>query len=96
MSGIRVGAMLSATADGLCNFLGFGVKTEEVPPSEVSDFHFKHQITNPKITLDSGDVVWGMQCWWGDESRFREKLSKYKTINLVKIDGSLLQENYAL
>jgi len=22
---------------------------------------------NPRITLDGGGVVWGQQCWWGDE-----------------------------
>jgi hypothetical protein len=26
---------------------------------------------NPMITLDSGDVVWGYECWWGTEDRVR-------------------------
>ena len=28
--------------------------------------------TNPRILLDSGEYVWGMQCWWGNDSRFDE------------------------
>ncbi len=26
--------------------------------------------TNPKIQLDSGDVVWGAECWWGPEEAY--------------------------
>jgi len=25
--------------------------------------------TNPMIRLDNGNVVWGFQCWWGDEEK---------------------------
>lgn len=27
---------------------------------------------NPRITLDSGDIVWGCECWWGPEHDLRE------------------------
>lgn len=29
--------------------------------------------TNPCIELDQGGVVWGCQCWWGEEEPSREK-----------------------
>jgi len=32
-------------------------------------------LTNPKIVLDDGQIVWGCQCWWGDSERLeREQL----------------------
>ena len=40
---------------------------------------------NPRIRLDSGDVVWGRECWWGDEERVRAEVSKYKQVKMVKI-----------
>ncbi len=48
----------------------FGVGTyvgDETPPDFPPDFK------NPKIELDGGGVVWGMQCWWGPEERQDEK-----------------------
>jgi hypothetical protein len=26
--------------------------------------------TNPKILLDTGEVVWGAECWWGPEAAY--------------------------
>jgi hypothetical protein len=26
--------------------------------------------TNPKIRLDSGQELWGCECWWGDAEQF--------------------------
>lgn len=39
-------------------------------------------ITNPRIRLDRGGVVWGMQCWWGPEDTFDEWVGDRK-INIV-------------
>ncbi len=33
-----------------------------------------HHQTNPRIRLDSGDVVWGCQCWWGSEEAARKAI----------------------
>ncbi len=41
---------------------------------------------NPKILLDSGDVVWGCECWWGPEAEVkaeREKLDEIIDISLA-------------
>lgn len=43
---------------------------------------------NPCIHLDSGDIVWGMQCWWGPEERF-EGWVKGRKVELVPVpDGN--------
>lgn len=41
---------------------------------------------NPRITLDSGDVVWGCQCWWGPEESVRAKIAG-RAVELVDLDG---------
>ena len=30
---------------------------------------------NPRITLDSGEVVWGQECWWGPEDELPERVA---------------------
>ena len=40
-------------------------------------------ISNPRITLDSGDVVWGAECWWGAESHIQDKMMTAKTVTIV-------------
>lgn len=27
--------------------------------------------TSPRIRLDNGKTIWGCECWWGDEEKFR-------------------------
>jgi hypothetical protein len=31
----------------------------------------KIQSKNPKIELDSGETIWGCECWWGPEDEFK-------------------------
>ena len=45
----------------------------------------KHAFKNPKILLDSGDVVWGMECWWGSETKVKQMLENRK-VTLVAIE----------
>jgi hypothetical protein len=63
--GERVFAVESATESEVRLF-GRGVYDGEFNPPFASDVP---QFTNPRITLDDGRVVWGMECWWGAESR---------------------------
>ena len=41
---------------------------------------------NPKIVLDSGDVVWGGECWWGPVEGFTKEVGarKLTTVPLPK------------
>lgn len=80
--GMRVGAILSSTAHAV-NFLGYGVYDGDLACPLLGGF------PNPRITLDNGEVVWGCQCWWGDEARIRKQIEEAKaqghTINEVKL-----------
>ncbi len=59
--GDRVGAILSSK-DGEVKFLGFGVYVGDKIPlgaaGWLAEGAVEHKITNPKIELDSGKVVW--------------------------------------
>jgi hypothetical protein len=87
--GGRVGAWLSLLPDeGRGLFLGFGTYVgDEVPPNEgqtsLTAFLSGQRRTNPKILLDSGEVVWGCECWWGPEDE--AKAEKAKLITVVEI-----------
>lgn len=84
--GDRVGAILGAK-DGVVEFLGYGeYKGEEVPETAVGWIAEAAQnagITNPKIELDNGSVVWGCECWWGPEDTIQSRLQEYdKVVNV--------------
>ena len=81
--GSRVGAILSAN-DEVVNLLGYGVYSgDEIPPD---GFLNEAGATNPKITLDNGDVVWGYQCWWGPEDEVKNSIAGRKIINAKVTD----------
>lgn len=67
--GDRVAAIFKA--DEKCMHLfGYGTyQGDHVPePGEVKSFGIDFGevgISNPKIELEYGEVVWGCQCWWG-------------------------------
>ncbi len=75
--GDRVGVFFSSTKKKV-KLIGFGVYLgEEIPPPGVMflglDMHSKGWET-AKIQLDSGEIVWGCEGWWGAE--------KYANLNL--------------
>jgi len=45
---------------------------------------------NPCIRLDSGVVVWGMQCWWGDEERVKKMIGSRRVV-IVDVDDKPLE-----
>lgn len=75
--GSRVGAILSADEREVL-LIGFGVYVgDEVPGPEAAGMaRLLHEIDrpNPCIRLDSGEKVYGAECWWGDEERVRASI----------------------
>jgi len=66
--GSRVVALRNTISD-VAYVYGFGVYVGDEPfPTG-----WMVGIPNPKIVLDSGEVVWGCQCWWGCEEAFNQK-----------------------
>lgn len=73
--GDRVGAMLSMTNERAVQFLGYGVYE--------GDFNYpgmKSEFPNPRIRLDNGEVVWGMECWWGPEESVKQRLTDHSVV----------------
>ena len=94
--GIRVGTMQSATKDEV-NLFGYGIyEGDFVPPHEVvGPFGTMDDVeqsdgtmglSNPRIRLDDGDVVWGCECWWGAEETFREAIEGRRVIKVSVAD----------
>ena len=88
--GDRVGAV--SHSDGKVTYLfGYGTYDGDVvPPPGVQAMGIElHElgVANPKITLDSGKVVWGCECWWGTEAAVRKRLSGFDIV-AVDIDES--------
>lgn len=86
--GTRVGAILSADQDEV-NFLGYGVyEGEFVPDVDIPGFPgllAEMGIPNPRIRLDSGETVYGCECWWGEEDKIREKVEDGRKVNHVSV-----------
>jgi hypothetical protein len=89
--GERVGCFLSIVGDTAL-FLGFGVYVgDEVPPNDgrksLTEFLAGERRSNPKIVLDSGDIVWGCECWWGPEDEVKDQLTKLKVKNVSIVEA---------
>lgn len=83
--GTRVGAILYSTEKEV-GFLGYGTYVgDEIPPLEVGGLLHTAGIPNPKIELDSGKVVWGIECWWGDADIIKAKIAQ-STQKIKNID----------
>ena len=72
--GERVGAIRDANTE-VVNFFGYGVFDGDQKHPDMG-------FPNPHITLDSGEVVWGCECWWGPEDKIKAKIGDRK-INIV-------------
>lgn len=81
--GQRVGAVCGSVDNGI-EFFGYGVYVgdEEMPVGAPGVFGPAQQgdPPNPKIVLDSGEVVWGCQCWWGPEEKVKKNLEGQNVI----------------
>lgn len=54
----------------------------EVPPEgrpTMAQLLHEAGVANPKILLDSGEVVWGCEVWWGDYQDMQRTLKGHET-----------------
>lgn len=86
---MRVGAFLDIRVNGAVSFLGYGEYTGESLPDEglsgFSEILRKSGVKVPRIVLDSGEVIFGCECWWDEEYKVREVLSNSQKIVQVSI-----------
>jgi hypothetical protein len=75
--GSRVMAVRSAS-ESTIELFGYGVyRGYAVPWDDEPEY------LNPQILLESGEYVWGMECWWGSEEGFKEK---YPNAEIVQVE----------
>lgn len=93
--GIRVLAVMGSNDDGSVSVLGEGVYEGDYPIGEEAvgwvaqmarECHSEYgtESANPRIRLDSGEIVWGCECWWGPIEEVRRRLEG-KTLVYVSI-----------
>lgn len=71
--GMRVGAVVSVEDENkLINLFGYGVYSGDEPLPE--EFGELKGLPNPKILLDTGETVWGCECWWGSEPKMKQHI----------------------
>jgi hypothetical protein len=80
--GLRVHVVLSSN-DEAVRFLGWGTCEGRFAP-----FPDDPDWLNPRIRLDSGEVVWGFECWWGEGSaeEFNKWVAGRKLIPVTRKD----------
>lgn len=94
--GRRVYAVKNADEDNVYLY-GFGVlEGYEIPSGAVGDtakLALQSGNLNPKITLDSGETVWGCEIWWGPENQFNQERKNVVNVNIshdrAKYTGTL-------
>lgn len=78
--GDRVGVIWGADSDHEIRIAGFGVRVEDsVPTGAVgwwAELLKEAHAPNPTIQLDSGEIVYGCECWWGPEAAIKRRLSQ--------------------
>lgn len=82
--GQRVGAISHGDGDTVYIF-GFGVYEGDFVPEEgVGGFMGaaarEHNLTNPRIKLDSGKSVYGCECWWGPEDAVKQRIEGMRVV----------------
>ena len=76
--GDRVGAIQKAN-DKTVYLYGYGIyEGKTVPPENAGGFNIG--IPNPTTKLDSGETVYGCECWWGPEEKIKGIIGNRKVI----------------
>jgi hypothetical protein len=83
-AGDRVGAILDTDAEAkVVRWFGWGTYDGDFPYPGLAG------MLNPRITLDTGETVWGAECWWGDRGAILKRITEYHnlgySIKLVNI-----------
>jgi hypothetical protein len=72
---------IESIKDGVMRLFGEGELIKGQVPN-IEPFN-THGIENPCIKLDSGQYVWGFQCWWGETEKVNQKYEGRYTEKVV-------------
>lgn len=82
--GDRIGSICGSDRENkIIRFFGYGTyQGEEIPPDGVFGLFGMSAkelgIPNPKLQLDSGDIVWGCESWWASEEKIKSMMEEHK------------------
>lgn len=84
--GSRVGAVL-ASDDDVVRFLGYGTRVEdsEVPPDvpgHLAESARAGEHSVPRILLDSGTHVWGVECFWAPAESVQKWIGERRVVHV--------------
>lgn len=83
----RIGAIHSVN-ETTVEFFGYGYYLgDEIPPSNIKFLGIPVLDEIPKLRLDSGDIIWGCECLWGDVEYIDDEL-KGKEMILVTVEDT--------
>lgn len=86
--GDRVGAIQKADQETVWLF-GYGVYEGDLPApvgpmgltlDEFEEICGSREYLNPRIALDGGGHVYGLECWWGSEEGVRASIGPRKVV----------------
>jgi hypothetical protein len=74
---------------------GYGVYEGDYRPVEaagqMADMLVDNKLTNPRIRLDDGQVVYGCECWWASEEEVLKRVKNYDNVKVVSIEDDRKQ-----
>ena len=97
--GDRIGAIWGSNGQ-VIELFGYGVYDgEQVPQAAmglIGEILQEEKIPNHKLLLDSGQVIYGCECWWGPEEKIKQIVNDRIGINrdrkVVMVDVDKLRE----
>lgn len=84
--GERVGVLIRVSSEEkIAIHMGFGIyEGYHVPEKNQGlDLFHDNNIRNPRIKLDTGEIVWGCQVWWGSEEKVKDNMKMWEEENFT-------------
>jgi len=95
IAGERVGAIFGQTIERM-EFFGYGIyEGDKIPDPRLNVMFLGAPVEhpNPSILLDSGERVYGCECWWGEEEAIKKKVASH-TGELVMVTPTEVRLKY--
>lgn len=92
--GTRVMAISHVEGDKVFAF-GEGVYEGDFVPDDdacgFAEMAREYGMANPKIRLDSGDVIWGAECWWFPVEEAKDAMVGMEIVEVSIVEGRKAQ-----
>jgi hypothetical protein len=91
--GERVGAILDGDEKQV-RFFGYGVRVEDEVPvgaGGMGELLVEMGRKNPTILLDSGEKVYGCECWWGSEEKIKKSIGSREVVIVTPAEARKME-----